>query len=42
MKQVDKKTILKHISKDSKEFKAQLKEDEKLKKQLTTSRSKKK
>lgn len=42
MKQTEKKTILKHISKDTKEFKSQLKEDEKLKKQLTSSKSRKK
>lgn len=41
MKQSEKKTILKHISKDTKEFKSQLKEDEKLKKQLTTKSKKK-
>ncbi len=34
MKKAEKKTLLKHIAKDSKEFKDQLKDDQKLKKQI--------
>lgn len=34
MKSLEKKKLLKHINKDSKEFKSQLKEDQKLKKEL--------
>ena len=34
MKTSEKKKLLKHLSKDSKEFRAQLKEDEKLKKEI--------
>ena len=41
MKQAEKKSLLKHIKKDSAEFKSQLKEDEKLKKQIMKSGKKK-
>ncbi len=41
MKGAEKKNLLKHIAKDSKEFKQQLKEDEKLKKQIQSSKGKK-
>lgn len=34
MKNEDKKKVVKHLAKDKKEFKAQIKEDEKLKKEL--------
>jgi len=34
MKASEKKSLLKHIAKDSKEFKQQLKEDRELKKQI--------
>lgn len=34
MKTAEKKMLLKHINKDSKEFKSQLKEDKQLKKQI--------
>jgi hypothetical protein len=37
MKSSEKKTILKHIKKDDKEFRAQIKDDMKLKKQITKS-----
>ena len=37
MKSSEKKTLLKHINKDSKEFKQQLKEDKKLKKEIEKS-----
>lgn len=37
MKQSEKKTLIKHINKDSKEFKQQLKEDQKLKKEIQKS-----
>lgn len=37
MKPSEKKTLLKHINKDSKEFKQQLKEDQKLKKEIQKS-----
>ena len=42
MKSSEKKTLLKHISKDSKEFKSQLKEDQQLKKTILKSKSEKK
>jgi hypothetical protein len=43
MKASEKKSIIKHIDKDSKEFKNQLKEDRELKKRLLkSSKSKKK
>jgi hypothetical protein len=38
MKSSEKKTLLKHINKDSKEFKSQLKEDQKLKKEIMKSK----
>ena len=34
MKASEKKTLIKHINKDSKEFKQQLKEDRKLKREI--------
>ena len=37
MKASEKKSLLKHINKDSKEFKQQLKEDQKLKKEIQKS-----
>jgi hypothetical protein len=37
MKSSEKKSLLKHISKDSKEFKSQLKEDQKLRKAIMKS-----
>lgn len=37
MKASEKKTLLKHINKDSKEFKQQLKEDQKLKQEIKRS-----
>ncbi len=40
MKASEKKTLLKHIAKDSKEFKSQLKEDKELKKQILSSKPK--
>lgn len=41
MKASEKKTLLKHIKKDDKEFRAQIKEDVKLKKQILKSKDKK-
>lgn len=41
MKSTEKKTLLKHISKDSKEFKQQLKEDQKLRKEILKSKPEK-
>lgn len=41
MKSKEKQMLLKHIAKDSKEFKAQLKEDVQLKKAITKSKGKK-
>lgn len=41
MKSAEKKNLLKHINKDSKEFKSQLKEDQKLKKELMKSKPEK-
>lgn len=42
MKQSEKKTLLKHIKKDDKEFRSQIRDDEKLKKQILKSKEKKK
>lgn len=42
MKASEKKTLIKHINKDSKEFKQQLKEDQQLKKQIQKSSTKRK
>jgi hypothetical protein len=42
MKASEKKTLLKHIKKDSKEFRSQLKEDQILKKKILASKPKKK
>ena len=41
MKASEKKTLLKHIKKDSKEFRSQLKEDQQLKKQILSKGSSK-
>lgn len=41
MKTSEKKNLLKHISKDSKEFKSQLKEDQKLRKEILKSKPEK-
>ena len=38
MKKSEKKTLLKHIKKDDKEFRSQIKDDEKLKKQIMKSK----
>jgi hypothetical protein len=38
MKSSEKKTLIKHINKDSKEFKSQLKEDQKLLKTIKDSK----
>lgn len=42
MKASEKKTLLKHIAKDDKEFRSQIKDDVKLKKQIIASKGKKK
>lgn len=42
MKQSEKKTLLKHIKKDDKEFRSQIRDDERLKKQILKSKEKKK
>ena len=42
MKAAEKKNLLKHIKKDDKEFRAQIKDDVKLKKQILASKDKKK
>jgi hypothetical protein len=41
MKSSEKKMLVKHINKDSKEFKSQLQEDVKLKKEILKSKGKK-
>lgn len=41
MKASEKKNLLKHINKDSKEFKSQLKEDQKLKSEILKSKPEK-
>ena len=40
MKNGDKKKVLKHLKEDKKEFKEQIKDDQKLKKMLTSSKKK--
>lgn len=40
MKSSEKKMLLKHLSKDDKEFRSQIKEDVKLKKKIMTSKAK--
>lgn len=42
MKQSEKKTLLKHIKKDDKEFRAQIKDDVKLKKEIIKQKPEKK
>ncbi len=42
MKQAEKKTLLKHIKKDDKEFRAQIKDDVKLKKQIVKTKTERK
>lgn len=39
MKATEKKKLLKHIKKDDKEFRSQIKDDQKLKKQILASKS---
>lgn len=42
MKAVEKKILVKHINKDDKEFRAQIKDDVKLKKEVIKSKTEKK
>lgn len=42
MKSTEKKTLLKHIKKDDKEFRNQIKDDVKLKKEILKSKTEKK